>query len=77
MKSAAPDILKPANYEQALAEIRRRVAQMEGGQVPPGPLPQSFRADAGPPRYFRSGLPAAEDEVDVLGGAQPVPWTVT
>ena len=77
VKSAAPDILKPANYEQALAAIRRQVAQMEGGQVPLDPLPQRCRAGAWLSGCSSSGLKAVEEgESRVREERHPVSWIV-
>ena len=75
VKSAEPASQEPANYEQALAELDRLVAQMEGGQLPLDQLLDSYRRGAELLGYCRLRLQAVEDQVKVLEDGQLKPWT--
>ena len=75
VKSAATATKEPANYEQALAELDRLVAQMEGGQLPLDQLLDGYRRGAELLGYCRTRLQAVEDQVKVLEDGQLKPWT--
>lgn len=74
VKSAATATKEPANYEQALAELDRLVAQMEGGQLPLDQLLDGYRRGAELLGYCRTRLQAVEDQVKVLEDGQLKPW---
>ena len=74
VKSAATTTKEPANYEQALAELDRLVAQMEGGQLPLDQLLDGYRRGAELLGYCRTRLQAVEDQVKVLEDGQLKPW---
>ena len=76
-KSAATATTEPANYEQALAELDRLVAQMEGGQLPLDQLLDGYRRGAELLGYCRMRLQAVEDQVKVLEEGQLKPWAGT
>ena len=65
---------EPANYEQALAELERLVAAMEGGQMPLDRLLDSYRRGAELLAYCRARLDAVEQQVKVLEDGQLRPW---
>jgi exodeoxyribonuclease VII small subunit len=65
----------PATYEEALAELERLVAAMEGGQLPLDQLLQSYRRGAELLGFCRSRLEAVEQQVKVLEDGQLKPWT--
>ena len=75
VKSAATASKEPANYEQALAELDRLVAQMEGGQLPLDQLLDGYRRGAELLGYCRLRLQAVEDQVKVLEDGQLKTWT--
>ena len=75
VKSAVTATKEPANYEQALAELDRLVAQMEGGQLPLDQLLDGYRRGAELLGYCRTRLQAVEDQVKVLEDGQLKPWT--
>lgn len=75
VKSAVTTTKEPANYEQALAELDRLVAQMEGGQLPLDQLLDGYRRGAELLGYCRTRLQAVEDQVKVLEDGQLKPWT--
>ena len=75
VKSAVTATKDPANYEQALAELDRLVAQMEGGQLPLDQLLDGYRRGAELLGYCRTRLQAVEDQVKVLEDGQLKPWT--
>ncbi len=64
----------PADYEQALAELERLVAAMEGGQLPLDRLLDSYRRGAELLAYCRARLDAVEQQVRVLEDGQLKPW---
>jgi exodeoxyribonuclease VII small subunit len=64
----------PENYEAALAELERLVAEMEGGQMPLDRLVDSYRRGAELLGFCRSRLEAVEEQVKVLEDGQLKPW---
>ena len=64
----------PATYEDALTELERLVAAMEGGQLPLDQLLQSYRRGAELLGFCRSRLEAVEQQVKVLEEGQLKPW---
>jgi len=70
--AAAP--AAPADYEQALAELERLVAAMEGGQMPLDRLLDSYRRGAELLAWCRARLDAVEQQVRVLEDGQLKPW---
>ena len=65
----------PASYEEALAELERLVAAMEGGQMPLDRLLEGYQRGAELLGYCRSRLDAVEQQVKVLEDGQLRPWT--
>jgi exodeoxyribonuclease VII small subunit len=65
----------PASYEDALAELERLVAAMEGGQLPLDRLLDSYRRGAELLAFCRGRLQAVEDQVRLLEDGQLKPWT--
>jgi exodeoxyribonuclease VII small subunit len=63
-----------ASYEDALAELERLVAAMEGGQMPLERLLESYRRGAELLGFCRSRLDAVEQQVKVLEDGQLKPW---
>ena len=68
---------EPASYEQALAELERLVASMEGGQLALDQLLESYKRGAELLNYCRARLDAVEQQVKVLGDGQLKPWAET
>ena len=64
-----------ASYEDALAELERLVASMEGGQLPLDRLLQSYQRGSELLNLCRARLEAVEQQVKVLEGGQLKPWT--
>ena len=64
----------PESYEDALAELERLVAAMEGGQLPLDKLLDKYRRGADLLAYCRTRLDAVEQQVKVLEGGQLKPW---
>jgi len=64
----------PESYEDALAELERLVADMEGGQMPLDRLVEGYRRGAELLGYCRSRLDAVEEQVKVLEEGQLKPW---
>lgn len=64
----------PATYEEALAELERLVAAMEGGRLPLDQLLQSYRRGAELLGFCRARLEAVEQQVKVLEEGQLKPW---
>ena len=62
-RSAASASKDPVSYEQALAELDRLVAQMEGGQLPLDQLLDGYRRGAELLAFCRARLQAVEDQV--------------
>ena len=73
-RSAAPAKKEPVSYEQALAELDRLVAQMEGGQLPLDQLLDTYRRGAELLAYCRSRLQAVEEQVKLLDDGQLKAW---
>ncbi len=61
-------------YEEALQELERLVAAMEGGQLPLDALMQNYRRGAELLKLCRSKLDAVEQQVKVLEDGQLKPW---
>lgn len=64
-----------ASYEEALSELDRLVAAMEGGQMPLDRLLESYKRGAELLGFCRSRLEAVEQQVKVLEDGQLKPWT--
>ena len=62
-------------YEDALAELERLVAAMEGGQLPLGQLLESYKRGAELLKFCRTRLEAVEQHVKVLENGELKPWT--
>ncbi len=74
-QKSPPSALSPElRYEEALQELERLVASMEGGQLPLGDLLQSYRRGAELLQFCRSKLDAVEQQVKVLEDGQLKPW---
>ena len=65
------------SYEEALAELERMVASMEGGQLPLDRLMQTYERGAELLQLCRSRLDAIEQQVKVLEEGQLKPWTAS
>jgi exodeoxyribonuclease VII small subunit len=64
----------PATYEDALVELERLVAAMEGGQLPLDQLLRSYQRGAELLGFCRARLEAVEQQVKVLEEGQLKPW---
>ena len=64
----------PASYEDALAELERLVAAMEGGQLPLDRLLDNYRRGAELLAFCRVRLDAIEEQVKVLEDGQLKAW---
>ncbi len=62
-------------YEDALAELERLVAAMEGGQLPLDKLLESYKRGAELLSFCRARLEAVEQQVKVLEDGELKPWT--
>jgi exodeoxyribonuclease VII small subunit len=71
--AAAPEL----SYEDALAELERLVASMEGGQLPLDRLMQSYQRGAELLNLCRTRLAAVEHQVQVLEDGQLKPWATS
>ena len=71
--AAAPEL----TYEDALAELERLVASMEGGQLPLDRLMQSYQRGAELLNLCRTRLSAVEHQVQVLEDGQLKPWATS
>jgi len=69
LKDAAPN-----NYEHALGELERLVADMEAGQLPLDQLLESYRRGAELLGFCRLRLQAVEQQVKVLEGEELKQW---
>ena len=67
----APD---EPSYEQALDELERLVAAMEGQQLPLDKLLESYQRGAELLALCRGKLAAVEQQVKVLEGNELKPW---
>ncbi len=65
----------PATYEDALLELERLVAAMEGGQLPLDGLLESYKRGADLLSFCRTRLQAVETQVKLLEDGQLKPWT--
>lgn len=65
----------PATYEDALAELERLVAAMEGGQLPLDRLLENYRRGADLLNFCKARLEAVEQQVQVLEDGQLKPWS--
>ncbi len=63
-----------ASYEDAMAELERLVAAMEGGQMPLDKLLEGYQRGAELLGYCRARLAAVEQQVQVLEEGQLKPW---
>ncbi|WP_418319296.1 exodeoxyribonuclease VII small subunit [Piscinibacter sakaiensis] len=63
------------SYEDALAELERLVAAMEGGQMPLDKLLDAYRRGAELMAICRSRLDAVEQQVRLLEDGQLKPWS--
>ncbi len=63
------------SYEDALAELERLVAAMEGGQLPLDKLLDSYRRGAELLGLCRKRLDAVEQQVRLLEEGQLKPWS--
>jgi exodeoxyribonuclease VII small subunit len=64
----------PSTYEEALAELERLVAAMEGGQMPLDQLIENYRRGADLLQFCRARLEVVEQQVKVLEDGQLKPW---
>lgn len=74
-RSALAPAKEPATYEQALAELDRLVAQMEGGQMPLEQLLEGYRRGAELLDFCRSRLQGVEERVKLLEDGQLKSWS--
>jgi exodeoxyribonuclease VII small subunit len=72
-KGAAADGSEPS-YEQALDELERLVAAMEGQQLPLDQLLQAYKRGAELLALCRGRLQAVEQQVKLLDGAELKAW---
>lgn len=68
--ATAPEL----SYEQALDELERLVAAMEGQQLPLDQLLQAYRRGAELLALCRGRLQAVEQQVKLLDGAELKAW---
>jgi exodeoxyribonuclease VII small subunit len=73
--SSAPAAAEPATYEEALGELERLVAAMEGGSMPLDRLLESYKRGADLLTFCRQRLEAVEAQVKVLEEGQLKPWS--
>lgn len=62
------------SYEQAVVELERLIASMEGGQMPLDQLLDAYRRAAELLTLCRTRLDAVEQQVKVLEDGQLKPW---
>jgi exodeoxyribonuclease VII small subunit len=72
---SVPVPAEPATYEEALGELERLVAAMEGGQMPLDRLLESYKRGADLLSFCRDRLEAVEEQVKVLEEGQLKPWS--
>lgn len=70
----APTTAAPPSFEDALAELERLVAAMEGGQLPLDALLGSYQRGAELLKFCRARLEAVETQVQLLEDGQLKPW---
>ena len=75
MTLADPATADPVRYEDALSELERLVAAMEGNQLPLDELLGHYRRGAELLDICRARLQAVEQQVKVLEDGQLKPWT--
>ena len=73
--TSGPVPAKPATYEEALGELERLVAAMEGGQMPLDRLLGNYKRGADLLSFCRTRLEAVEEQVKVLEDGQLKPWS--
>ena len=76
-RAAAKPSNLPASYEDALGELDRLLAAMEGGAMPLDQLLESYQRGAVLLDFCRARLQAVEQQVKVLEEGQLKPWTTT
>lgn len=64
----------PERYEEALGELERLVAAMEGGQLPLDALLANHQRGAALLEHCRQRLQSVEQQVKVLEDGQLKPW---
>ncbi len=74
MTLADPAAADPVPYEDALSELERLVAAMEGNQLPLDELLGHYRRGAQLLDICRARLQAVEQQVKVLEDGQLKPW---
>ena len=74
MTLADPVTADPVRYEDALSELERLVAAMEGNQLPLDELLGHYRRGAQLLDICRARLQAVEQQVKVLEDGQLKPW---
>ena len=78
MAKTSPEPVKTApvpSYEDALGELERLVAAMEGGQMPLDKLLDAYRRGAELLLVCRNRLDAVEQQVKLLEDGQLKPWS--
>lgn len=65
------------SYEDALSELERLVAAMEGGQLPLDKLLDNYRRGAELLNLCRARLEAVEVQVKLLEDGQLKPWAAS
>ncbi len=73
--STAAETATTPTYEDALSELERLVAAMEGGQLPLDQLLANYQRGAELLQFCRARLEAVEQQVKVLEEGQLKPWT--
>lgn len=71
----APPPIAPVSYEDAVSELERLVAAMEGGQLPLDRLLENYQRGAELLALCRSRLEAVEQQVKVLEDGQLKSWS--
>ena len=77
ISTSVPVPADPATYEEALGELERLVAAMEGGQMPLDRLLESYKRGADLLNFCRNRLEAVEEQVKVLEEGQLKPWSAS